>query len=198
MQICSKCGAAFDNYPCRVCVAREASVEKALGPCLIVASAGLCGASFATVLFPPLEPPWLVTYFYIAICLIPVPIGFVFVHWRRLPRFAGPFRLALFSITAVFLILGPYYLLNGLLDRKPTVAVQAIVSGKARTCCSIECTLSKNGKKIVQVCTVNPETFYDLQLDEAAYVAVHPGAFSLPWFRGRDIRAWGRRAGDSR
>lgn len=198
MQICSKCGAAFDNYPCRVCVAREASIEKVFGPCLIVAAAGLCGASLATFLFPPLAPPWLAICAWPAIVLLPVPIGFVFVNWRRLPRYAGPFRLVLFSISAMFVILGPYYLLNGLLDSKPPVAAQAIVSGKGRTCCSVECTVSMNGKKIVHVSTVNPETFYDLQLDEAAYVAVHPGAFSLPWFRGRDVRSRDSHAGDSR
>jgi hypothetical protein len=186
MEICARCGQVSDGRPCKSCIAREAHVEKILGPCLLVAAAGIAGMSFALSRYPPLEVSWLAVYAWPAIVLLPVPIGFVFVHWRRLPRYAGPFRLAVFLITAAFVMLGPYYFLNGLLDGNSPVAAQAIVSRKSQTCCEIEWTLSRNGKKIVQVSTVHHETFYDLQLGEAARVAVHPGAFSLPWFSSID------------
>lgn len=182
MEICARCGQVRDSHPCKSCIAREAHVSKIFGPCLLVAAAGIVGMSFALSRYPPLEVSWLAVCAWPAIVLLPVPIGFVFVHWRRLPRHAGLFRLAVFLITAAFVMLGPYYFLNGLLDGNPPVEAQVIVSSKSRTCCNIEWTLSRNGKKIVQASAVNPETFYNLQLDEAARVAVHPGAFLLPWF----------------
>ncbi len=182
MDICPRCGQASDGSPCKSCIAREVHVEKILGPCLLVAAAGIAGMSFALSRYPPMDVSWLAVYAWPAIVLLPVPIGFVFVNWGRLPRYAGLFRLAVFLITAAFAMLGPYYFLNGFMDGNPPVEAQAIVSRKSRTCCDIELTLSRNGKKIVQVSAVNPETFYDLQLDGAASVAVHPGAFSLPWF----------------
>jgi hypothetical protein len=182
IEICARCVQVSDGYPCKSCIAREAHVEKLFGPCLLVAAAGIVGMSFALSRYPPLKVSWLSVCAWPAIVLLPVPIGFVFVHWRRLPRYAALFRLDMYLITAASVMLGPYYFLNGFLDGRPPVAAQATVPHKSRNCCDVEWTLSRNGENIVQVSAVNPETFYNLQLDEAARIAVHPGAFSLPWF----------------
>jgi hypothetical protein len=157
------------------------AVEKIFSPCLQVAAAGLLGTSIAIFLYPPLEVSSLAVYSWPAIALIPVPVGFVFVHWRRLPRYAGLFRFAMFLIVAAFVIPGPYYFLNGLLDKNPPIAAQAIVSRKG-TCCNVEWTAAWNGRKIVQVSGINREAFYPVEPGDALRVEVHSGAFSLPWY----------------
>jgi len=182
VQICSKCGQAYDGYPCASCVARMAQIEKTFFPCLNVAAAGICGMSFAIFLYPPLGVSWVAVYSWPAIALIPAPIGFVFVHWRRLPRYASLFRLAIFLVAAAFVLPAPYYLLNGILDRNPPVVARAIVSRKPETGHNIEWTLPWNGKKIVQVSGVNHETFSAVEPGDAVRVVIHPGAFSVPWF----------------
>jgi hypothetical protein len=129
---------------------------------------------------------------------IPAPIGIVFVFWQRVTRYAGLFRFIIYLIAAAFVVPAPYYYLNGALDRNSTVVAQAVVSHKSDTDDFLEWTLSWKGKRIDRTCKVSHETFSAVQSGDTVYVLVHPGAFSIPWFRGRDVRTWDSRASDSR
>ena len=196
MQICPKCGQVYEGNQCRVCVAREADIEKTFFPCLWVATAGVLGTMFASAFYPPLEGGWLVVYSLVVLIFIPIPIGIVFVYWQRLTRYAGLFRLIIFLIAAAFFIPATYYCLNGALDRNPPVVVQAVVSRKSKSDYNLGWGLSWNGKRIEQVCGVSHEMFSAVEPGDAVLVVVHPGAFSHPWFSS--VRPWGSRAGDSR
>ena len=102
MQNCSKCGQAFDGSRCIECVARLADIEKTFVTSLWVATGGVCGSMLAEGFYPALGENWLLIYSLLVLILIPVPIGFTFVHWRRVTRYSRHFRFLILFMAGAF------------------------------------------------------------------------------------------------
>jgi hypothetical protein len=186
--VCSQCGQAFDGNQCWVCVARMTDVKQTLFFSLPVAIAGIIGTILVSGLYPPLMWNSLVDYMFPTLFLIPAVIVFVLVYCQRLTRYAALVRLIFVLVAAAFVVPAAFYFLNGALDHKPPVEVQALVSskysgqGRNENAYGLIWTLSWNGKRIEQDSGVSREIFSATDPGDSVRVVVHPGTFSTPWY----------------
>ena len=186
MQICPKCGQAFDGDRCWVCVARLADIEETLFFAFPVALGGITiGLIFAISLYPPLGIN-LTAIYRIPVLFFAGAIILMFVLRQQLTRYATFVRLIIVLVTVAFIMPGAYYFLNGMLDANPAVEVPSRVIMKdighrRHGGPVLVVSLSWNQKRIEENINVSREKYSAVEPGDSVLVEVHPGTFSQPW-----------------
>lgn len=181
LQICSKCGQAFDGDKCWTCVARIVDVEETMKLSLAVATGGYIGEMLATNVYPPLigrADPWVAG---LAAFLFFTPLAtWIVVHgFRRVERYATLLKLMLILSAAALVMTAALFFLNGALDSNAPVETDALVSGARAE--ALAMSVSWNNRQIKQEVTVNdPDSL--VEPGDVVRLHVHAGEFSVPWF----------------
>jgi len=180
MQICSKCGQAYDGYHCGVCVA-VAAVKRATYLYLLVGGAGLFGTVISVSrLYPTLEHTETISAFIILLFAAPIGLNL----WY--PKFAR----STYVVAATLLITSAaVYFLNGALDKHPPTEVRATVTRKladwgqgGANVYTMIVTWDQTQKE--QSFSVSSEVFSAVEPGDSILMTIHPGAFSIPWHGG--------------
>ena len=189
MQICSECGKSFDGDQCWVCVARMEDIKQTAYLSLVVSGAGWAGMMIATALYPPLGGGRLGLWLGPVIIIVPGAIVLVLMNYDRLERYAIPVRLMFVLVAAAAVMLAAFYFLNGALDGNPPVEAEALVlskgvsyTGKYGASYVAELSVVWNRKRIEEGVSASRETFSVIEPGDSVRLAVHPGAFSTPWY----------------
>jgi hypothetical protein len=188
VQICLKCGQAFEGNQCTACLIRDEDISETSRLSVWVAGFGLMATVFALAVYPPLE--LMSPAFYIFLGLFFLPAAIIFVLWLcdALTRHVVVSRLLIVFAAGAFVVSATFYFLNGVLDRNSPPMVQAVVSRKEvssnadGTSYYLECAISWRQKTIEQDIEVSPKTFTAAEPGDSVRVPIHPGAFSMPWY----------------
>jgi hypothetical protein len=156
---------------------------------LVVSGAGWAGMMIATALYPPLGGSMPALLLGPVIIIIPGAIVLVLVNYDRLERYTVPVRLMFVLVAAAAVMLAAFYFLNGALDGNPLVEAQALVlskgvsyNGKYGASYVVEVNILWNQKRIEEGVSASRETFSVIEPGDSVRLAVHPGAFSTPWY----------------
>jgi hypothetical protein len=189
VQICSQCGKPFDGDQCWVCVARLEDIKETAYLCLIASGVGWAGTMIAIVLYPPLGGGTPALLLGPVIIIVPGAIVLVLMNYDRLERYAIPVRLMFVLVAAAAVMLAAFYFLNGALDGNPPVEAEALVlskgvsyTGKYGASYVVELSVVWNRKRIEEGVSASRETFSVIEPGDSVRLAVHPGAFSTPWY----------------
>jgi hypothetical protein len=198
VQICPKCGNAFDGDQCLECSARKGEVYKTVVLSLAGVLLGMLLTALALALYPPLGWDSQV----ISHSLDFLVLTFLSVMLRdRLGRF-GIFVDAICVLaSAAALILPAFFLLNGALDFHPAAQSDALVSAKYVTHGRyagpvLDLSIAWSQKRTEETFSVSRRTFSVVEPGDSVRVTVHPGAFSMPWY-GRGVILNGTATSDS-
>jgi hypothetical protein len=156
---------------------------------LVVSGAGWAGMMIATALYPPLGGGRLGLWLGPVIIIVPGAIVLVLMNYDRLERYAVPVRLMFVFVAAAAVMFAAFYFLNGALDGNPPVEAQALVlskgvsyNGKYGASYVVEVNIVWNQKRIEEGISASLETFSVIEPGDSVRLAVHPGAFSTPWY----------------
>jgi len=151
----------------------------------------MIGTIVALSLYPPLKLNSLKSFYTIlALILVPIAIALVIAYlWGALARYASLVRIMFALVAAVFVMNATFCFLNGTLDKSSPFEAEGLVlskyysDGKYGSTYTLTCTLSWNKERIEEEFDVNRETFSAANAGNTLQVEVHPGAFSMPWYR---------------
>jgi hypothetical protein len=187
VQICPKCGQAFDGDKCWACVARLIDIKETSIHCLIVACVGLLALGAASS-YSPLSRYFPGRFLLLAVFVVPGAVAFLLVSFDRLSRYALAFRLTLILAAATPIMSAAFIYLNGAWDQEPSVVTQALVThkfhygGGTRTAYFLDVTLNWKQRQIDGALLVGRKAYYAVEPRETVNVTVHPGQFSVPWY----------------
>lgn len=189
VQICCQCGNPFDGDQCWVCVARLEDIKETGYLCLVASGLGWAGTMIAIAVYPPLGGGTLALFLGPVIIIVPGAIVLALVNYDRLERYALPVRLMFLLFAAATIMFAGFYFLNGALDGNPPVETQALVlskgvshTGKYGASYIVEVNVVWNRKRIEEGIAATRETFSVIEPGDSVRLAVHPGAFSTPWY----------------
>lgn len=188
MQICLECGQAFEGNQCTACLVRDEDISETSRLSVWVAGFGLMATVFALGVYPPFELMSLAFYIFLGLFLLPAAILLVLWFCDALTRHVVLSRSLIVFAAAVFVVSATFYFLNGILDRKSPSVVKAVVyrkevsSNADGTSYYLECTVPWGRKTIDQDFEVSLMTFTTTEPGDSVRVAIHPGAFSTPWY----------------
>jgi hypothetical protein len=206
VQICPKCGQAFDGDKCWVCVARLIDIKETSIHCLIVACVGLLALGAASS-YSPLSRYFPGRFLLLAAFVVPGVVAFLLVSFDRLSRYALAFRLTLILAAATPIMSAAFIYLNGAWDREPSVVTQAFVThkfyelGRGGPAYFLDVTLDwQQQRRMDGEVLVDRKVYDSVEPSESVNVTVHPGQFSMPWYsdvflpNGQDAIDLGRRS----
>lgn len=186
--ICTECGHPFDDDQCCwVCAARDEAIETTFS---IACPAAIIGFAFGNIiaasLFPPLisDPTWIYV-----VPLVSLAVAFVlaFCMLDRITRYAKGAIFFMIFVAATCLLPPSYTFLNGLLDGSPAVEVPSKIITKGISAGKgggpyLLLSLPWNHERVNVSIRVTNWTLSDAQPGDSVRLAVHPGAFSMPWY----------------
>jgi len=171
-----------------VCLIRNEDISETGRLSVWVAGFGLMATVFALGVYPPIELMSPAFYIFLGFLLLPVAILLVLWFCDILTRYFVLSRLLIVFAGAALVLSATFYFLNGVLDRKPPLTLQAVVlhkevsSNADGTSYYLECTVPWGHKTIEQDLEVSATTFTTTEPGDSVRVAIHSGAFLTAWY----------------
>jgi hypothetical protein len=142
----------------------------------------------AIALYPPLGGSLPATLLSLVIMFVPSVILLVLVIYDRVERHARAVRIMFVLVAAVTVLFAGFYFLNGALDARPPVEIQAVVfrkgiyRGRYGGRRWVEVSFAGNQNRISDGIVVSLEMYRRMEPGDSVRLAIHPGAFSTPWY----------------
>jgi hypothetical protein len=188
LRVCRYCGKTFDSYQCGGCVGRKDAEKKAAylwgwGLCV-----GFTGELFALFKYPTLGGDSSEIILFLSVLVIPIAMILAFAYFDPWDRDTFLVRLTFIIAGALLPAHATFAYLNGALDRKPVVEVQTYVSrgyvsnGEDGTSYVLVASVVWNRRQYEEALAVSHETYSFAETGDSLRLAIHPGAFSKPWY----------------
>jgi hypothetical protein len=187
---CYKCGTVYDGDRCATCAARIKMIEKPLYLYAGGLTVGFCAILVGLRIYPPLNPYSLDAYLLPILIVIPLAVMIVLAVCDQTEQFAVLAGLMFVLAGAVLPCRAAFYLLNGALDRNPPVEIQTVVlngdisnDGESGSSYGLVVSVPWNQRKFETVVDVSSNTYSFAETGDSLRLAIHPGAFHMPWYR---------------
>jgi hypothetical protein len=153
---------------------------------VFLGGAGFLGTVISALyLYPPLEHKSIVSLLVLLFGVLTIVNLALDGQSARLVR---PMYLA---GTAFFMLSAAVFFLNGALDKREPAEVQATVVRKVASrgqggteALAVTVMWNEKQNQMVENLTVSSQTFSAIKPGDSFRVAIHPGAFSMPWYGG--------------
>jgi hypothetical protein len=186
---CYKCGTVYAGDRCPVCAARIKIIIKAVYLWGWGLTVGFCAMLVGLRIYPPLDSSSSDAYLLPILLVIPLAVMIVLAVCDQTEQSAVLAGLVFVFAGTVLPCQAAFYLLNGVLDRNPPVEVQTVVlkgdvsnNGESASY-SLVVSVPWNQRQIETVVDVSPYTYSFAETGDSLRLAIHAGAFHVPWSR---------------